>query len=542
VTEESKRPPSNLDEPKKGVAIERLRGVWGRRKWLAVLVFALPFVAALGIIVSLPTLYRSTALVLVERQQVPEAFVKATVTSELETRLQTISQAILSRARLEAIINQFNLYPNLRNRIPHEELLERMRKDIKLELKTTDTKGRPSATTAFALSYRGPDPQTVANVTNTLASLYIEENLKVRERQATGTADFLKVQLAQTRAHLDDLEARVSEFRKRNMGELPQQMQANLATLDNLNTQLRMNNDNQVRAAERRDSIMGLLAEAAAAPQVVGPPAPGAPPAGDSRAVRLARLREELAAARARYTEQHPTVARIKAELAATEQEPAEPAGAGTAASPALSNPYVLRLRETLSVAESELKVLKAEEQRLRAAIGSYQARLENTPKREQEFQELSRDYEATKQLYESLGKRHEEAQLAESMEQRQKGEQFRILDPAVPSQVSAAPNRSKLLLVSLVLSLGLAAGALMVAEALDTSFHSTDELRTYSTVPVLVSIPEIVTEADQGHRQHRFKVAAAAAVLGLVLVAGASYFIGHGNQQLAQMLDREGS
>ena len=191
------------DEPEKGAAVERLRSAWGRRKWLAVLVFAFPFAAAAVVIFSLPTFYRSTALVLVERQQVPEAFVQATVTSELETRLHTISQEILSRSRLGALITQFGLYPGRHKQAPTEEIVERMRKDIKLELKTTDTKGRPSATTAFALSYLGPDPRTVALVTNTLASLYIEENLKLRERQSAGTANFLKVQLDETRKRLD---------------------------------------------------------------------------------------------------------------------------------------------------------------------------------------------------------------------------------------------------------------------------------------------------------------------------------------------------
>jgi polysaccharide chain length determinant protein (PEP-CTERM system associated) len=528
------------DEPQqKGVAVERLRAAWGRRKWLAVLVFAVPFIAAVSLISSLPTFYRSTALVLVERQQVPEAFVQSTVTSELETRLHTISQEILSRSRLEALITRFNLYPGERNQVSNEELVERMRKDIKLELKTTDTKGRPNATTAFALSYRGPHPQTVALVTNTLASFYIEENLKVRERQATGTADFLKVQLTETRKRLDELEARVSEFRKRYLGELPQQMQANLATLENLNTQLRLTSDNQIRAAERRDSLTALLAEAASSPQAFGA-APGT--AAEPRTVRLNRLRQELASARARYMEEHPTVVRLKAELAATEREAAEPSGGGTGAAAGLSNPYVMRLRETLSATETETKVLKAEEQRLRAAIAAYQTRLENTPKREQEFQEVSRDYETTKQLYESLGKRHEAAQLAESMEQRQKGEQFRVLDSAVPSRIPAAPNRLKLLVVSLVLSLGLAGGALMLTEMLDTSFHSADELREFSSLPVLVSVPRIVTEADRQRQQRRFKLAAAGAMVGLVLIAGASYFIGHGNEGLVQILAKDGS
>jgi protein tyrosine kinase modulator len=524
--------------PQKGAAIERLRAAWGRRKWLAVLVFAVPCVAAVTTIFSLPTLYRSTVLVLVERQQVPEAFVPSTVTSEIETRLHTISQEILSRSRLEALIARFGLYPGERNQASSEELVERMRSDIRLELRTTNNTGRPSATTAFALSYRGPNPQTVAVVANTLGSFYIEENLKLRERQSAGTADFLKVQLTEQRKRLDELEARVSEFKKRNLGELPQQMQANLSTLENLNVQLRLTSDNQLRVAERRDSLTALLAEAASSPQTFGA-SPGA--ATEPRALRLTRLRQELASARTLYTEEHPTVVRLKSEIADTEREPAEPSGS-TGAAAAASSPFVMRLREALSSVESEARILKAEEQRLRSAITVYQSRVENTPKREQEFQEVSRDYESTKQLYESLTKRYEAAQLAGSMEQRQKGEQFRILDPAVPSNIPAAPNRIRLLVMSLVLSLGLAGGALMLAETLDTSFHSADELREFTIVPVLASVPRIVTEVDRRRQQRRFRLAAGGAMLGLVLIAGVSYFIGHGNEYLVQILARGGS
>jgi polysaccharide chain length determinant protein (PEP-CTERM system associated) len=556
------------EEPaqQKGAGIERLRAAWGRRKWLAILAFVLPATVAVSVISGLPTMYRSTATVLVDRQQVPEAFVRSTVTSELETRLQAISQETLSRSRLEGLVTRFGLYPDLRARASSEEVVERMRGALRLELKATDSRGRASATTAFALSYQGRDPQTVALVTNAIASFYIEENLKLRERQATGTADFLKGQLAETRKRLDEVEARVSAFRKRHLGELPQQMQANMATLENLSTQLRLNNDNQTRVAERRDSLTALLAEAASSPQVFGAPptAPSgaaptvAPYAIEPGAGRLAQLRQELGRALARYTEQHPTVVRLKAEIAGTEREvaeiggterkptrierePSEPTGVRVGVGLS-SNPYILRLRETLSAADSEAKVLKAEEQRLRAVIAAYQAKVENTPKREQEFLEVSRDYDTTKQLYESLLKRHEEAQLAESMEQRQKGEQFRILDPAVPSATPVAPNRPRLLLMTLALSAGLAAGVLVLAEMLDTSFHSVLELRAFTTVAVLASIPRITSESDRRRVRRRFRLAAVGAVLGLALVAGSSYFVARGNESLVRLLVRDGA
>jgi protein tyrosine kinase modulator len=221
-------------EPKKGAGIERIRAVWRRRKWLGILVFALPFAASASLVQSLPSLYRSRATVLVERQQVPEAFVRPTVTSELETRLHTISQEILSRSRLEGLIGRFNLYACLRKQMSSEEIIEAMRRDIQLELKGTDVRGRQSATIAFALSYRGRDPQTVAIVTNTLASFYIEENLKACEQQASGTVEFLKTQLTETKKRLDEQENRLSEFKRRYLGEPPQQIPANLTTLEAL--------------------------------------------------------------------------------------------------------------------------------------------------------------------------------------------------------------------------------------------------------------------------------------------------------------------
>ena len=194
------------DETPQGFGLQGLLPLWRRRQWLAILVFAVPMSAGASLIAFLPNIYRSTATVLVDRQQVPESFVQSTVTSTLETRLQTISQEILSRSRLEALINRFALYPVLRRRAPLEDVIERMRGDIKLELKGVEVRGQRQATVAFTISYQGGDANTVSLVTNTLASFYIEENLKVRERLSSGTADFLKVQLAETRKKLDELE------------------------------------------------------------------------------------------------------------------------------------------------------------------------------------------------------------------------------------------------------------------------------------------------------------------------------------------------
>ena len=529
------------DDAPSGGGIDRLRAAWGRRKWLAIFCFALPFTAAVALIMSLPDIYRSAATVLVERQQVPESFVRATVTSELETRLNTISQEILSRSRLEALITRFRLYQDVRAGGSMEDAIERMRNDIRLELKdSADGRGR-NTMVAFGLSFRGHDPQTVAMVANTLASYYIEENLRVRERQATGTSEFLRVQLQDVRKRLDEQEQKVGALREKYMGELPQQMQSNIMTLESMQNQLRMNNDNQVRAAERQQALSAELAAAVAMSQTAG----GATPF-ETPEMRLARLKQDLVNLRMKYTDRWPDIIRIKDEIAGLEKELAQKKPEKKKATVIADDsdlpptPYVLRTRDALRTVETELKLMKADEKRLRAGIAAYQSRVENTPKREQEFKDLTRDYETTKAHYDSLLKRYEEAQLAESMEQRQKGEQFRILDSAVPSGTPAAPNRPRFLAMALAASVGFAVAMIFVAEILDTSFHSVDDLKAFSSVPVLVSIPRIVTPGDARRRRARFRLAAAGALVLLVAVAGLSAYVGHGNETLVRLLGRE--
>jgi len=514
--------------------LELLR-IWKRRKWLALLLFALPFTAATSVVASLPNVYQSTATVLVERQQVPEAFVRPTVTGELETRLRTMGQETLSRSRLESLIDQFGLYADLKKTLPPEAVTDRMRSDIRLDLQ--DSRGRGSV--AFSLNYRGPDPETVAQVTNALASFYIEENLKARERQATSTAKFLEGQLDEARTRLDEQEQKVSAFKKRHVGELPEQMGANLATVEQLNVQLRLNSVSRMRLEEKRELLAMQMPDAipSLSPIVATPTAANAELTSD--ATRLIRLRHQLDELTSRFTDTHPAIGRKQAEIAALEQRIRRDAEEARAVptkvdgpSPVAPSPHAMRTKQMLGETEAEIKVLQSEDVRLRKALVIHEERVANTPRREQEFQELSRDYLSTKELYQSLLKRHDEAQMAADMELRQKGEQFRILDPALPSAVPAAPNRRRLFMIAFVLSLGLAVAAVIVAEQLNTSFHTADALTRFTTVPVLVSIPRIVADVDERLRW-RFRLATTGTVLALALIAGLSYFVRYGREGL---------
>jgi succinoglycan biosynthesis transport protein ExoP len=502
---------------------------WGRRKWLALLVFAAVSGGAATVAMSLPNLYRASATVLVERQQVSEAFVRPSVTAELETRLQTIREDVMSRSRLSELIGSLGLYPEMRQTAPLEALVGRMRRDIELDLKGVESlmSGRTS-TISFAISYSGRDPETVAKVANALAGMYVQENTRIREGQATQTAEFLKAQLADAKKELDAHDHRANDFRMDHIGELPQQVETNLASLERVNTQLRLNGENQIRALDRRERIERQRADAAVAP----PQAESSP-----EVERLTKLRRQLEDLRGRFTDAYPDVARVRDEIdTLTRQIAQHPASDRPAATP--SDPAV-RFDESLAVVDAELRTLKDEERTLRQTIAGYEQRVENAPKRQQEFQELSRDYETTKEQYNTMLKRYEEAQLAATLEQGQSVEQFRILDAALPPRDAIGPNRLRLLMLGLVFAIGLAVGAVYAAEKLDTTFHRIEDLRAFTGIPTLGRVPLVASRAQTRRNRLRGALAAVSAVVAVLLIVAGSRYVAHGNEQIVRLMER---
>lgn len=505
-------------------SIDFALAMWRRRKWLAVPVFTVVLVGTVAAARSLPDIYSSTTTVLVQHQQVPERFVESSAPGELETRIRTINQEILSRSRLHELIVRFGLYPELGPEASPEAIVRRMRRDIRLDFTEVRESIDRSRTIAFAISYRGRDPETVAQVTNALAALYVQRNARIRERQTTGTIEFLRAQIAEVKRNLERQEQQISAFKGRHVGELPEQQAANLSALERLNSQLRMNIDTQLRMMERRDELAARLAES-----------PDPVVASDDLSVRLATVRQELAALRARLTEEHPDVVRKKSEIADLEAQRA--AAASTAGHTAPGASLERELKAAMTQADAQLAALKSEERALRRVIAGYEQRIASAPRRDHELQQISRDYEATQKTYQSLLQRYEDAQLTESLEQRQQGEQFRILDPAVPSRSPVAPNRSRLTLMGLMISAAAAIGVAAFAEARDISFHTVDDLRAYTSVPVLVAIPPIVTRSDTRRRRLRFWLAAVGAATVVLAVAGASSYFSGGNEALVRLL-----
>lgn len=510
--------------------LESVLEAWARRKWVALLTFAAVIAVFIGLAVWLPSLYRATATILVESPQVSQDFIRPSVTAEFETRIQRIRQEVMSRKRLSDLIVQLGLYQDLRRKhVPADIIIEQMRRDIDLDLRPGDSQMTfRGPTIAFAISYTGRDPETVAKVANVLASLYVDENSSMRAGQAASTAEFLKAELADVKNELNAQEGRASQFKLTHIGELPEQISANLAGLERLNTQLRLNGENQIRVLDRRERAERQLADGMIA-------APAAPSASSPRAAQLVRLRQELSDLRRQFADEYPDVVRVRSEIAAIERQPPDPTVMPASATPPPVD-VPARMAHVINDAQTELQTLKEEETSLRQAIAGYEQRVENVPKRHEQLQLLSRDYETTKERYDTLRKRYEDAQLAENLERARKVEQFRVMEPAVPPQSPDAPGRLRLLLAGFLLSIGLAVAVVLAAEKLDTSFRGMDDLRSFVRVPLLFSIPLIPTTADTRRQRRRFVLTAVAAAIVLALIVAGVRHVATGNERIVRL------
>jgi succinoglycan biosynthesis transport protein ExoP len=510
------------EQEEHGIGFDFVLDVWQRRKWIAIVVFIAAFAGVASLAASLPDIYRATTTVIVERQQVSEAFVRPSVTAELETRIQAIHKEVMSRARLAEVINRLNLYPDLKGIMPIDAIVERMRRDVDFSLSGVDQSTGRAATIAFTLSYTGRDPVTVADVANMLTQFHVNENSKTRERQAVRTAEFLRSQLKEVKQTLDAQQQRAGEFKQQHNGELPEQVEVNLSALNRFNDRLRLNGEYQIRAMERRERLEHQQTST---------------PSQDTPAAQLAKLKDQLADLRTRFSDQYPDVIRLRREIASLEE--VVQAGTTGPAKPVTEDPTARVTEQALGDVDRQLKSLKAEEAMLRQVISSYEARVEHAPKRQEELQQLSRDSDASKERYETLSKRYEEAQLTENMEQGQNVEQFRVLDPAIPSGRPTAPNRLWLLGMGFFGALGLALAAVVAAEKLDTTFHTVEDLRAFARVRPLAVIRRIPTPAETRTRRFRHALVTASVIVALVLIVVGARYVGEGNEQIVMMTAR---
>lgn len=473
--------------------------------------------AAWGILRVVPPVYRASTLVMVEKQKVPSDYVKATVTTDMDERLKTMEQQITNRDNLERIIREMKLYPREIRESSLEDAVEKMReRDLAVQRQGD----------VFRIYYRSGSPVVAANVANRIAELFIDENLRLRENQAQGTSTFLEAELGQTKQKLEQQEARIAAFKQRFMGQLPEQRDTNLQGVTQLQAKLEMNMDALDKAETRKiflqRQISELLQQPALAPTSTMSSTSSLAPSshGPAAPTRLDQLRAELLELRGRYTERHPDVIRTRSEIArleALERAEAQAAnGAGTIpapvpeaaasprAAPAPSRPRVdPALRAQLDAVDMEIKGLQAERQRTLDDISRYQARLENVPRVEQDLLSLTRDYDNIKKSYDELLSKRIEARLAENLEKSRQGEQFTVLEKAVPPSDPYAPNPLVFLGGGLVIGALAGLGAALFREQTDaTCGGDAASLRDdFPGVPVLATIPIFSSKETAGLR-----------------------------------------
>lgn len=546
------------------------------RKWLVAGVFLVISLVTVLVAARLPDVYTSETVILVDPQKVPEGYVKSTVTGDVRNRLGTLSQQILSATRLQKIIDTLRLYPEDKKTLPREEIITRMRRDI--SVKVLSDFGGSQDLQAFRITYSGREPRLVAQVTNELASLFIEENLKAREQQATGTTEFLENQLQETRKALESQEAKLRDFKLKHIGEMPEQQTAGLQILGQLQSQLQLESDALSRAEQQKSYIQSMVAQSSApVVDLDDGEQNGVQRKGKASSATLSSSRAKLAQLLAIYTENHPDVQRMRRVIKEEEAQgnPAEAvmralytekhpdvkryrkqmeakgenetatsaaesdaaqaviAAPSTQTSPAAARPappsYVNPvLQSQLKMIDAEIAKHQEEQQRLSKLVASNQAKLEAVPLREQEITSLVRDYEISKAHYSQLLEKQLSAETATQLEIRQKGERFSILDPAQPAERPSKPNRTLINVGGGLAGLLLGLLAALGTELIGTSITAPEQITAATTLPVLEIIPSIRTSADRLARRRRLLFTAGSAAAAVIVCCGLALYHYH--------------
>jgi polysaccharide chain length determinant protein (PEP-CTERM system associated) len=448
---------------------------------------------------------------------VPERYVTPNSDSDIRELLLLITDAILSRTQLVQIINEFDLYPKDRKRLAPEELVELMRHDITIEPMGEGPESKDL--NSFKISFKGVDPRVAQKVTSKLTTLFIQENLKSREAQSSGTTNFLADQLQAAAADLKHQESRVRDFKMHYLGELPEQQQGNLSILAGLQAQLQNTMTSINRARQQQVYLESLLSQYhnLAAPGVA---APGSVVVSPTETIKteLTRLRNERAGLVARYTDKYPDVVKFDEQIKETEALlAASTIGSKStngetikeslkSANPPERDATTAQLKSQLEANRVEIQNAMAEQKQTEARIAEYQSRLNMTPVREEQLADILRDYDLSKKNYDDLLGKKTQSELATSLEIRQQGAQFRLIDPpSLPMKPSGA-DHVKISLGGIGAGLALGVALVFILESQDHSVRDEEDLRTTFAFPLMIGIPMLLSNVEL-RRRSRSKV-----------------------------------
>jgi polysaccharide chain length determinant protein (PEP-CTERM system associated) len=530
----AEEPEEQKSEP---VDLQRYISVARRRHLQFLIPLLLGWLAVWGASWVLPARYKSSTLILVEQPTMPKNYVESNVNDDLQSRLQSITEQILSRTRLLLIIDKLHLYGGGREQKAPDDKVELMRKDIDIEL-VRDSHG--DQITAFRVNYSAHDPHIAQQVTSELTDLFINENLKVRQQESQDTTQFIASQLENARASLADQEAKVREFQGQHEGILPSQQASNLQILSGLQSQLQNEQDALNTAKQQRVYYQSLI-EQYRGPHGAPRTVEGAPTSLSAIEQELDRLKAKLTDLSSHYTDRYPDVQSVKDQIAKTEKmrddliadgknkgNGGKQTNDGTAArdvTDASQSSPALQLQGQLQANQAEISNREQAVAALKARINDYQGRLNEEPAVEQQMDDLTRGYDQSKADYDGLLKKKNESEMATSMEQMQQGERFTMLDPPSLPLKPDFPNRLKF--CGIGLGVGMALGLIVAGgfEVLDGRMYSENEIKTLLPVAIISEVPEILLPSDERRSMRRTALGWSMTVLVVATILAGSAF-----------------
>ncbi len=512
-----------------------IKGIVRRRRWQFLVPFFCGWALVWGASWLIPSTYRSGTLILVEQPSVPEKYVVSNIDIDIQHQLDSITQQILSRTRLLRIIDSLGLYAQDRKNKNPDELVEMMRKDIEIELSHGDDK----KLSAFNIYYENRDPKMAQLATAELANLFITENLEQRQKRSENTTNFLEDQLDQARANLAQQEAKVRVFKDQHLGELPTQTQSNLQILAGLQSQVQSNQDSLNRAKQQNTYLESLINQYRALDNG-SKPGEGGPVGLTEIDKELDQLKAQLSDLTSHYTDKHPDVRKTREQIAQVEKAreriiAAMNSGANNSSSePAAATPLdpksapMLELESQLKANRLEIANRQAEIKEEQDKINQYQARLNMAPVMEQQFADITRDYEQSKTDYESLLAKKNQSEMSTDLEKTQQGEHFRMLDPPNLPVRPYKPNRLQLCGLGIMVGLVFGAGFAIGPEKLSGKIYSEREIKKLVPYDVIAEIPQIENSEEQSSHRRGAWIAGAAAVviMGFILLGSAVTYL----------------
>jgi polysaccharide chain length determinant protein (PEP-CTERM system associated) len=436
----------------------------------------------------LPNTYKSTATILVEERQISSEYIKTTVTSYTEQRIQQIKQRIMSTGRLLEIMNQFDLYKKLRADRTTNDIVTRMRSNINLDPITDQAPGRNTeATIAFSLSFQGREsPQKVQLVAEKLTNLFLEENRYERTKQTKEVSRFLEDELNKVKSSLDSQEAEIARFKEKHINTLPELLQVNIQSLNHMERNIEMSQEKLRSLKEQEGYFQSQLVNVS----------PDLKEQQEDKK-RLDELKVLLINLKSRFTEEYPDVINTRAEIARLEMQLAKKESLHPTTKESAENPAYITLAAQLSGIQADIKSTHQQIVIMMQKAQKYRKQIENTPRVEETYRTLTIKRDNTRAKYDDLMQKVLEAKVSQGLETEQKGERFTVIDPPLFPEKPFKPNR--LLIVMIGMVLGLCAGVSFAAmrEFSDDSVHSAERLATVTTFPVLTTIPLITTRRE---------------------------------------------